>query len=106
MQEGIFEEFSKAVVEKVNKFKLGGGMDPNTTLGPSSPRLQLTGYAPALSLFGPLFAPLFGPLFCICWTTCESVATNGTDTSVFCPAFSVSWAPELPSLLFPCASVG
>ncbi|DBB06011.1 TPA: hypothetical protein ACH3X3_009992 [Trebouxia sp. C0006] len=34
VQEGIFEEFSKAVVEKVNKFKLGGGMDPNTTLGP------------------------------------------------------------------------
>lgn len=34
MQEGIFDEFSKAVVEKVNKFKLGGGMDPNTTLGP------------------------------------------------------------------------
>ena len=34
MQEGIFEEFSKALVEKVNKFKLGGGMDPNTTLGP------------------------------------------------------------------------
>ena len=33
-QEGIFEEFSKAVVEKVNKFKLGGGMDPKTTLGP------------------------------------------------------------------------
>lgn len=49
-QEGIFEEFSKAVVEKVNKFKLGGGMDPKTTLGPliskaaidrvSSPALQ------------------------------------------------------------------
>ena len=34
MQEGIFDEFSKAVVEKVNKLKLGGGMDPNTTLGP------------------------------------------------------------------------
>lgn len=34
MQEGIFDEFSKAVVEKVNKFKMGGGMDPNTTLGP------------------------------------------------------------------------
>ncbi len=34
MQEGIFDEFSKAVVEKVNKFKLGGGLDPNTTLGP------------------------------------------------------------------------
>ena len=33
-QEGIFDEFSKAVVEKVNKFKMGGGMDPNTTLGP------------------------------------------------------------------------
>ena len=34
MQEGIFDEFSRAVVEKVNKFKMGGGMDPNTTLGP------------------------------------------------------------------------
>ena len=34
MQEGIFDEFSEAVVEKVNKLKLGGGMDPNTTLGP------------------------------------------------------------------------
>ena len=34
MQEGIFDEFSKAVVEKVKKFQLGGGLDPNTTLGP------------------------------------------------------------------------
>ena len=34
LQEGIFDEFSKALVEKVNKLKLGGGTDPSTTLGP------------------------------------------------------------------------
>ena len=34
LQEGVFDEFSKALVEKVNKLKLGGGLDPNTTLGP------------------------------------------------------------------------
>ena len=34
LKEGIFDEFSKALVEKVNKFKIGGGMDPSTTLGP------------------------------------------------------------------------
>lgn len=34
LQEGIFDEFSKAVMEKVKIFQLRGGLDPNTTLGP------------------------------------------------------------------------
>ena len=34
LQEGIYEEFVKAVTKKVGEFKQGGGMDPSTTLGP------------------------------------------------------------------------
>jgi acyl-CoA reductase-like NAD-dependent aldehyde dehydrogenase len=33
-QEGIYDEFVKAVTKKVGEFKQGGGMDPATTLGP------------------------------------------------------------------------
>lgn len=34
MQESIAEEFEQAVVDNVRKLKMGGGMDPKTTLGP------------------------------------------------------------------------
>jgi hypothetical protein len=68
MQEGIFEEFSKAVVEKVNKFKLGGGMDPNTTLGPLISQAAVDRVHSCTSLFALLF--------CVCWMICESVAIN------------------------------
>ncbi|KAK9797442.1 hypothetical protein WJX73_005347 [Symbiochloris irregularis] len=34
VQEPIAEEFEQAVVDNVRKLKLGGGMDPKTTLGP------------------------------------------------------------------------
>ena len=33
-QEGIYDEFVKAVTKIVGEFKQGGGMDPATTLGP------------------------------------------------------------------------
>ena len=33
-QEGVYEEFEQAVADNVRKLKLGGGMDPQTTLGP------------------------------------------------------------------------
>lgn len=59
MQEGIFEEFSKAVVEKVNKFKLGGGMDPNTTLGPL---ISQAAVDRVHSCTPPLRPPLYPPL--------------------------------------------
>ncbi len=67
MQEGIFEEFSKAVVEKVNKFKLGGGMDPNTTLGPLISQAavdRVHSCTPPLKppLYPPLCPPLCPPL--------------------------------------------
>ena len=48
VQEGIFDEFSKAVVEKVNKLKLGGGMDPNTTLGPLISQAAVERVRPAI----------------------------------------------------------
>ena len=34
MQEGIYQDFEEAVADNVRKLKLGGGMDPSTTLGP------------------------------------------------------------------------
>jgi Aldehyde dehydrogenase family len=34
MQAGIYDQFSKAVVEQVKKFKLGDGLVDGTTLGP------------------------------------------------------------------------
>jgi acyl-CoA reductase-like NAD-dependent aldehyde dehydrogenase len=34
VQAGIYDQFSKAVVEQVNKFKLGDGLVDGTTLGP------------------------------------------------------------------------
>ena len=34
LQEGIYEQFSQSLVDKVNKFKLGNGMDSGVTLGP------------------------------------------------------------------------
>ena len=61
MQEGIFEEFSKAVVEKVNKFKLGGGMDPNTTLGPLISQAAVDRVRSCTFTLDPLFAPIFAP---------------------------------------------
>lgn len=33
-QEGIYDDFVAAVTEKVAKFKMGSGMDPDVTLGP------------------------------------------------------------------------
>ncbi len=63
MQEGIFEEFSKAVVEKVNKFKLGGGMDPNTTLGPLISQAAVDRVRPCtFPLWTPLCPPFWPPL--------------------------------------------
>ena len=69
MKEGIFEEFSKAVVEKVNKFKLGGGMDPNTTLGPLISQAAVDRVRSCTSLFAAV-------LLCVCWMNCESVSIN------------------------------
>ena len=34
LQEGVYKEFEQAVADNVRKLKLGGGMDPKTTLGP------------------------------------------------------------------------
>jgi succinate-semialdehyde dehydrogenase / glutarate-semialdehyde dehydrogenase len=34
LQAGIYDQFSKAVVQEVNKFKLGDGLVDGTTLGP------------------------------------------------------------------------
>lgn len=34
LQEGIYEQFSQSLVDMVNKFKLGNGMDSGVTLGP------------------------------------------------------------------------
>ena len=34
MQEGVYEEFTKAVTKKVASFKLGDGLAEGTTLGP------------------------------------------------------------------------
>jgi hypothetical protein len=34
MQEGVYEEFTKTVAEKVAKFNLGNGLEKGTTLGP------------------------------------------------------------------------
>ena len=34
LQEGIYEQFAQSLVDKVNKFKLGNGMDSGVTLGP------------------------------------------------------------------------
>eukprot|EP00891_Asterochloris_glomerata_P009047 jgi/Astpho2/9047/Aster-02706 len=34
VQEGIYEQFSQSLVDMVNKFKLGNGMDSGVTLGP------------------------------------------------------------------------
>ena len=33
-QDGIYDEFTKAVTEKVKKLKQGPGLDPSSTLGP------------------------------------------------------------------------
>lgn len=33
-QEGVYDEFEQAVADNVRKLKLGGGLDPQTTLGP------------------------------------------------------------------------
>jgi succinate-semialdehyde dehydrogenase/glutarate-semialdehyde dehydrogenase len=33
-QDGIYDEFTKAVTEKVKKLKQGPGLDPSITLGP------------------------------------------------------------------------